>query len=340
MFTRSGQTWTQQGGKLEGTGEVGKTINFGARVALSADGDTALISGPSDDDEAGAVWVFTRSGETWTQQGQKLTGRPVEESSFGESVALSENGNTALIGGYYDGAELFTRSGETWTQHGEYLASTDERLEPYRQRHVGRCPHGPARAGGARIRRRRTRECPALEHEGREDRRRAKCERVRHRLAHAPPRERPVDHLRNKGQGRSVEPHRRRPGTRATGGAGQGSGPPAPRIPRLSRHRRGLRGKEKVAVEPETFWETRLLGGTPIREKSRCGTRRHVREEQGRDAGRHVLTGTLTPEVGEDALLFGPGSGELAESASGHATITGTMKVKGKKAPDLSVSAP
>ena len=112
VFTRNGQTWSQQGGKLEGTGEVGKTINFGAEVALSADGDTALVSGPSDNEEAGAVWVFTRSGQTWSQQGAKLTGRPVQESSFGEGVALSEDGNTALIAGYYDGAELLPAPGK------------------------------------------------------------------------------------------------------------------------------------------------------------------------------------------------------------------------------------
>ena len=47
---------------------------FGYDVALSADGNTALIGGPSDNSDRGAAWVFTRSGATWTQQGGKLTG--------------------------------------------------------------------------------------------------------------------------------------------------------------------------------------------------------------------------------------------------------------------------
>ena len=42
MFTRSGSTWTQQGEKLTGGGEIGKGF-FGERVALSADGNTALV---------------------------------------------------------------------------------------------------------------------------------------------------------------------------------------------------------------------------------------------------------------------------------------------------------
>ena len=61
---------------------------FGTNVALSADGNTALIGGWNDDSVAsgnldysgkGAAWVFTRSGSTWSQQGRKLTGRGERE---------------------------------------------------------------------------------------------------------------------------------------------------------------------------------------------------------------------------------------------------------------------
>ena len=69
-------------------------------VALSADGNTALIGGPNDGHEGtGAAWVFTRSGSTWTQQGEKLIGAGVRPApDFGKTVALSADGNTALIG--------------------------------------------------------------------------------------------------------------------------------------------------------------------------------------------------------------------------------------------------
>jgi hypothetical protein len=102
VFTRSGSTWTQQGGKLVGTGHVGEG-EFGESVALSADGDTALIGGPTDNSDTGAAWVFTRSGSTWTQQGGKLTGTgETGKGEFGESVTLSADGDTALIGGWRD----------------------------------------------------------------------------------------------------------------------------------------------------------------------------------------------------------------------------------------------
>jgi probable HAF family extracellular repeat protein len=118
VFTRSGSTWTQQGEKLTGGGEIGKA-GFGASVALSGDGNTALIGGPNDNSAVGAVWVFTRSGSTWTQQGEKLTGSGGESSGyrrFGERVALSADGNTALIGGPYDNTVVteFEAGGAAW----------------------------------------------------------------------------------------------------------------------------------------------------------------------------------------------------------------------------------
>jgi hypothetical protein len=76
-------------------------------VALSSDGNTALMGAPGDNGEVGAAWVFTRSGSTWTQQGAKLTGSgEIGKGFFGESAALSSDGNTALIGGLFDNGEV------------------------------------------------------------------------------------------------------------------------------------------------------------------------------------------------------------------------------------------
>ena len=131
VFTRSGGTWTQQGGKLVGTtSEYGGGLwSQGASVALSFDGNTALIGGPSDNRTTGAAWVFTRSGSIWTQQGNKLVGSGASEPPLppgqGMSVALSADGNTAVVGGWgAEGAWVFTRSGGTWTQQGKKLVGT------------------------------------------------------------------------------------------------------------------------------------------------------------------------------------------------------------------------
>jgi hypothetical protein len=131
IFTGSGSNWTQQGGRLTGTSEVGEA-NFGWSVALSGEGNTALISGGDDAGHTGAAWVFTRSGATWTQQGKKLTGRgETGLGTFGWSVALSAEGHTALIGARADNTQqgaawIFTRSGSAWSQQGEKLTGSGE----------------------------------------------------------------------------------------------------------------------------------------------------------------------------------------------------------------------
>jgi len=115
VFTRSGSTWIPAGPPLAGNGEIGQG-EFGWSVAVSADGDVALVGGPSDGASVrgqccatGAVWVFRRSGSTWTQQAELTDGRAREAAEFGSSVALSSGGGTALIG-----ARGFGRSGATW----------------------------------------------------------------------------------------------------------------------------------------------------------------------------------------------------------------------------------
>jgi len=154
VFTRSSGTWTQQGKKLVGTGAVGKARQ-GMSVALSADGNSAIVGGWSDNGKTGAAWVFTRSGGVWTQQGKKLVGTDaVGSARQGTSVALSADGNTAIVGGPGDNpwdrsvpfglgaagaAWVFTRSGGVWTQQGDKLVGTGA-VASARQAPPSRCP--------------------------------------------------------------------------------------------------------------------------------------------------------------------------------------------------------
>jgi hypothetical protein len=129
VFTRSGGVWSQQGPKLVGSGASGSSYQ-GSSVALSADGNTALVGGPYDNSSAGATWVFTRSGGSWSQQGEKLVGTGAAGAAVqGFSVALSDDGNTALIGAYADegalgAAWVFTRSAASWSQQGAKLVGS------------------------------------------------------------------------------------------------------------------------------------------------------------------------------------------------------------------------
>jgi hypothetical protein len=120
-------------GANEGERELGEG-RFGYSVALSANGDSALIGARTDDEGAGAAWVFTRAGaQTWAQ-GPKLTaGTETAHAWFGYSVALSGNGETALIGaptatGSKGAAWLFAGSGSSWSEQQELQAGEKEGL--------------------------------------------------------------------------------------------------------------------------------------------------------------------------------------------------------------------
>jgi len=148
IWTRSQGIWSQQGPKLVGSGYV---PNFAASgccdgvptadvfqgwtVALSADGNTAIVGGPGDNGRAGAVWIWTRSGGVWTQQGPKLVGSGsvkvgIQTAQQGSSVAISGDGNTALVAGIDAGERVgalwvWTRSGGVWSQQGARLVASD-----------------------------------------------------------------------------------------------------------------------------------------------------------------------------------------------------------------------
>ncbi len=143
MFARSGEGWAPQA-TLVVEGHEGF---FGGSVALSADGDTALIGSEYANGGHGAAWVFSRSGETWTLQAKLNGSGAVGASHFGADVALSSDGNVALIGGPKDkpakekpcrdecpeppahGAVwLFTREGSTWSNGTRYVGKAGESL--------------------------------------------------------------------------------------------------------------------------------------------------------------------------------------------------------------------
>jgi gliding motility-associated-like protein len=131
VYTRSGGIWGQQGGKLVGTGNTGPAEQ-GASVSLSADGNTAIVGGFRDNNNAGAAWVYTRSGRVWSQQGAKLTGNDnTGAAQQGTSVSISADGNTAIVGGPADNGDqgaawIYTRSGGVWGQQGGKLVGTGD----------------------------------------------------------------------------------------------------------------------------------------------------------------------------------------------------------------------
>lgn len=129
VFTQSDGIWSQQaylkasnsdGGEAPDSSGIsaGTGDNFGRSLNLSADGNTLVVSaseeassstginGEQSDNSlpsSGAVYVFTRSGNDWSQQAYVKASNTESHESFGWSVSLSKDGNTLAVGA--DGEE-------------------------------------------------------------------------------------------------------------------------------------------------------------------------------------------------------------------------------------------
>lgn len=126
VYVRAATGWTLQATLTSGTPEF-----FGTSVAIR--GDTALVgaylANAGTTNRAGAAYVFTRSGTTWTQQARLVAADPSTDGYFGRKVAL--DGDLAVAVANNDkspgSAYIFARSGTTWAQQRKLTgASTAE----------------------------------------------------------------------------------------------------------------------------------------------------------------------------------------------------------------------
>ena len=132
VYTRSGSTWSSQqklvSSDLTSNQQLGKNA-----IGISSDGNTLMVGAQNDDpsgNSTGAVYIFVRSGSTWTQQ-QKIKAPSGDQPIFfGNSGGISSDGNTIVVGSYYTpnwGAGVvyvYTRSGTTWS-HQQKIVSSD-----------------------------------------------------------------------------------------------------------------------------------------------------------------------------------------------------------------------
>ncbi|HWO26664.1 MAG TPA: FG-GAP repeat protein [Kofleriaceae bacterium] len=164
VFTCSGATWSQQA--YVKASNTDAYDYFGQHVALSGDGSTLAVGAPSESSaatgvggnqadnsasQAGAAYVFTRSGTTWSQEAYVKASNTDAYDIFGYSVALPGDGSTLAVGApfedstaigvggnqadnsaMYAGATyVFTRSGTAWSQEAYVKASNTEASESF-----------------------------------------------------------------------------------------------------------------------------------------------------------------------------------------------------------------
>jgi len=134
VFVRTGSTWTQQA-KLQASDNA-KDEYFGWSVAVNSAGDVAAIGTYAESTAPntlnGAVYIFTRLGNIWTQEAKLLANDAASNEYFGRSVALNADGNMVLIGAYCESTSpntlngavyVFNRTGGTWTEQAKLLSN-------------------------------------------------------------------------------------------------------------------------------------------------------------------------------------------------------------------------
>src|ERR1700741_830272 len=149
VFTRSAGAWSQQA--YVKASNTDAEDNFGLHLAVSDDGNTLAVGargeasgfsgmGAIETDNsapfAGAVYVFSRSGTSWTQQAYVKASNAHMHDRFGRSVALSADGNVLFAAAVDEGSAAtgidgnqasnsatwagavyeFVRSAGAWTQ--------------------------------------------------------------------------------------------------------------------------------------------------------------------------------------------------------------------------------
>ena len=113
--------WSQQV-KLQ-AGDKQADDAFGDSVAV--DGDTVIVGAPKEDSggsDAGAAYIFKKSGSNWNQQVKLQAGDKQADDAFGDSVAV--DGDTIVVGAYKEdsggsnagAAYLFNKSDDIWYQ--------------------------------------------------------------------------------------------------------------------------------------------------------------------------------------------------------------------------------
>jgi len=106
---------------LAGDGAVGDEFGF----AVAIDGDTAVVGAPEAAGGLGAVYVFTRSGESWSQTAKLTASVGTANDGLGSSVAIDGETIVAGASGGQGSVYTFARSGAAARTETAKLTASD-----------------------------------------------------------------------------------------------------------------------------------------------------------------------------------------------------------------------
>jgi len=135
VFVRNNGVWTQQARLMSGSTGGAKMFGnsaavLGDTIAIGAIGYDPPAPGGHTFGNAGGVYIFTRTGDSWTFRQRIQQGDPKAQTNFGKAVTIQ--GDTMVVGAVYDSDSkgsvyVFRFNGTTWFQEGK-LESFDDRF--------------------------------------------------------------------------------------------------------------------------------------------------------------------------------------------------------------------
>lgn len=140
VFIRRSGAWSQQAYVKSDAGH--DNAYFGRALCLNGDGNTLAVGATGERTggiDAGAVYVFTRSGDAWSQQAFIKPSSILPGAHFGAALTLDSDGNTLAVGApdEYNSAPLggavylFLRGGNSWSQQTRVHASNTAALDGF-----------------------------------------------------------------------------------------------------------------------------------------------------------------------------------------------------------------
>ncbi|EYF01445.1 FG-GAP repeat protein [Chondromyces apiculatus] len=127
VFVQSEAGWVPQATLLPSDGALGD--GFGSSLAIS--GGTVVVGARGNDargTDAGAAYVYVRSGASWSQQAKLVASDGAAGHAFGDVAVW---GDTVVVGAFGESsagsaagaAYVFGRSGGSWSEHTKLVAS-------------------------------------------------------------------------------------------------------------------------------------------------------------------------------------------------------------------------
>jgi hypothetical protein len=130
VFHRVNGSWLQEFNILSpDNGHRHSSNRFGNAVSIS--GSTISIAAQYEDNSAGAAYVFTRSGTTWSLQQRIQPSGLGYPDFFGSSISLDANtiavgatGDDSVNGNATGAVYVFVRTGSSWSQQVKLVGSS------------------------------------------------------------------------------------------------------------------------------------------------------------------------------------------------------------------------